>query len=340
MGWSPILIRRLESKRGGPTKHCPDAQTARTTLAEIARTVVPDSAPDRVVFELDGSEADNGMPLANLEAFIDQIIRGLRAFDRHTRLERGLKTGHPTKRDELLTAFRVVELKAGSTTITLEPEAPSDEDEQLFPDASTLAIANVDAFIASVGARSAFDPDAAAAISRARRALGDDGLIRMVHTRGERTVRKVAIDAKVERRLEKRARRMEPRPVRVSGRLHLIDLEPPYRVGIRASDGTEWLCRYPPNLENRVKGLLDARVWAKGVGNLTGAQRGSLEISDIQPVASGLEQTEMFTLEPVALEDLMLQQGISGPTAKQALVLSAELSDEEIEGYLAVLIDE
>jgi hypothetical protein len=309
-------------------------------LAHDARAGMPDVAPDRIVLELNGSEADQGLPLANLEAFIDQIIRGLRAFDRHSRLERGLKAGHPTKRDELLTAFRVIELRAGSTTITLEPEAPSDEDEQLFPDASTLAIANVDAFIESVGAKSPFDPDAALAISRARRALGDDGLIRFLHTRGTQTVRKTEIDQKVEKRLEKRARRTEPRPTRVSGRLHLIDLEPPYRVGIRASDGTEWLCRYPPDLEDRVKSLLDARVWAKGIGHITGAQRGSLEISEIQPVASGLEQTEMFTIEPVPLEDLMLQQGRSGPTPDTALALPPELSDEEVDRYLAALLGE
>ncbi|MGH3026473.1 MAG: hypothetical protein ACRDLR_08520, partial [Gaiellaceae bacterium] len=61
----------------------------------------------------------------------------------------------------------------------------------------------------------------------------------------------------------------------------MIDLEPPHKVAIRAINGVDWLCRYDPSLEERVKALLDSTVWARGMGILTGAQRGSLEIEEI-----------------------------------------------------------
>lgn len=307
-------------------------------LADGVRASVSEQAHDQIVLELTGSEADRGMPLANLESFIDQLVRGLRAFDRHSRLERGLKSGRPGKRDELVTAFRVVDLRAGSTTITLEPEVPSDG--QMFPDASTLAMANFDDFLAAVEGEASFDADAAAAIGKARRCLGAGGRIRVVRKRGKKALRRVEIDERVVERLEERAERPGPRQMRVSGRLHLIDVEPPYKVGIRASDGTDWLSHYPAELEELVTSLLGKPVWVKGVGELTGAQRGSLEITEIHAVVGGLEQTEMFSVEPLPIAELMARQGISGPTPTRALSLPSDLSDEEVEDYLAALLDE
>ncbi|MFL6039656.1 MAG: hypothetical protein ACJ74B_13600 [Gaiellaceae bacterium] len=47
-----------------------------------------------------------------------------------------------------------------------------------------------------------------------------------------------------------------------------------------------------------MKTLIDAHVWARGVGQLQGAARGTLAVEDIGPVGA-FEQTELFTFERV-----------------------------------------
>ena len=114
-----------------------------------------------------------------------------------------------------------------------------------------------------------------------------------------------------------RSKRPGARAVRVSGRLHAIDLEPG-RIGIPATDGIDWLCRYTPELEQKLLALIGERVWVRGVGQLTGSQRGSLEIEHVEPIAP-FEQSELFTYERVPLATLLSEQQIEGPTELEAL---------------------
>ena len=285
----------------------------------------------RIIIELTGSEATRGLPLFNLESFIDALLRGLRAFDRSTRLEPGLKAGHPTSRDTLVTAFRLVEMKPGSAILTLEPDV-LEEEGAMFDETRTVAVANLEAMLEAVQGQDAFDPDVADALGNARRALGSDGQIRVKYP-GQK--KRFVIDERVDANLHERALRKGPRGMSLSGRLHLIDVEPD-RIGIRAPDGVEWSCKYPAELEPAVKALLDENVWARGTGQLTGAQRGSVNIVELQPVGV-VEQTPLFTYERVELADLMEQQGVVGPPVDDSAGLSDDLSDEQIDSYLAAV---
>jgi hypothetical protein len=292
------------------------------------------SKQNETVIKLEGSKAGRGIGLFDLESFIDEFLRGLRAFDRSRRLEPALRAGHPTKRDELVTAFRLVELKAGSAILTLEP-APIDEtDAEMFPDAAALAVANLDSLLDALNSDEPVDPDVADALTKARRALGPDGRISV-----KRAKRRVVLDEVKERKVAERARRVgAARKVSISGRLHAIDLEPE-RVGIRATDGVDWVCRYPPELEADVTRLLGATVWARGIGQLTGAQRGSLDIKDLQSVGP-FEQSELFTFERVPLHDLLEAQGIAGPTGPEAFDLPGDLTDDQVDAYVADVLGE
>ena len=295
---------------------------------------------EQVVLELEGSEAARGLPLHNLEQFIDQFIRGLRAFDRVRRAQPALKAGQPGRRGEAVSAFRVVELRPGSAILTLEPIVDEDAPAEMFPGQGTLAISNLDALLDAIEEPStAFDPDVVDALAAARRSLGSDGKIRVVRPESARhTPRSVLVDERRVTQLRERARQRGVRTIRLSGRLHMIDVEPPVKVGIRSSDGVEWICRYPESLEPRVKALLDENVWVRGRGVLTGAQRGSLEVEEIRPVGE-YPQSPLFTFARVPLDELMADQGVRGPQGHVSLV-PADVSDEELDSFLDAVLNE
>ena len=151
-----------------------------------------------------------------------------------------------------------------------------------------------------------------------------------------RTVRGVVLNENMERRVNDRACRPPARSIRISGRLHLIDLEPD-RVGIRATNGVDWTCRYPNHLEAEIKALLGETVWVQGAGQETGAQRGSLEIEELQAVGK-FEQNELFSYERVPLDALRDAQGIMSATGPEAHQLPADVSDEQLDAYLADIL--
>lgn len=290
---------------------------------------------DRVVIELRGSRAIDGITLTSLESFIDEFVRGLRAFDRVRHGSRALKAGQPGARGEAATAFKIVSLRPGSAIATLEPLQAGDA--ELFPGEGTLAISNLDALFAELDGSGSFDPDVADALERARAALGPDGSIVISHRRGRRRIGRVVVDEGKVGRLRSRAPERAPGEIRVVGRLHMIDLEPPHKVAIRAADGVDWLCRYEPELEAHVKALLDSTVWARGLGIVTGAQRGSLDIEEIHS-AGDPEQGPLFTFERIPLEQLMSEQGVSGPQGELTQLPPTALTDTEVDEYLHAIL--
>lgn len=222
--------------------------------------------------------------------------------------------------------------------MTLEP-ITEDDAEELFPGEGSLAIENLRALLDDIEKDSVLDSDVLDALERARSALGGDGAFNVAEVQDGGVCRRITIDADRMSLLRERATRREPNLVRISGRLHMIDLEPPLKVGIRSTDGIDWICRYEAEFEPKVKALLDSNVWVSGTGTLTGAQRGTLEIEDIRPV-SEFEQSPLFTPERVSVEDLLAQQGIRGPQGEEALGLPTEVTDEELEDYLNALLDD
>jgi hypothetical protein len=292
----------------------------------------------RVVLKLTGSEAEGGLPLSNFAAFVDDFRRALREFDRQRRAAPSRRGGHPTAREDLVTAFRLVSFAPGSAVVELEPIAPAglDETQEVIPGAELLSLETLRAFVQTIQDGEAVDSAVTAPIAGARRALGPDGEIGITIAGGWRTKQQVVIDEQRVERLEQRARRYAPRRMQISGRLHMIDVEPD-RVAIRAADGIDWVCGYPEELEVHVKALVGANVWARGMGQLIGASRGTLAITQIEP-ADEYEQNPLFTFERVAVEDLMEQQRIQAPQGRIALV-PEDVTDEDVEDFLDALLE-
>jgi hypothetical protein len=292
--------------------------------------------PERVLLELTGSEAQRGLPLSNFAAFVDDFRRALREFDRQRQAARTGRGGHPTAREDLVTAFRLVSFKPGSALVELEPIAPPvpDEDQTAIDGGELLSLETLRAFMEALERDDVVDPAVTAPIAGARRALGADGKIAIGIGRGRRPKRRVVIDEARVEALEQRARRYPPRRMQISGRLHMVDVEPD-RVAIRAADGIDWVSRYPEDLEPKVMALVGANVWARGLGQLVTPSRGNLTIEQLEPVDE-YEQTALFTFERVAVEDLLMQQGVKGPQGAIALVPD-DITDEELDRFLDAL---
>jgi len=296
---------------------------------------------DPVILELTGSEAEHGLSLANFAAFIEDFRRALRGFDRQQRAAPASRGGHPTSREELVTAFRLVRFKPGSAIVELEPIAPPvpDEDQPSLADSDSelLPLANLRAFMETLDRDDPLDPAVTTAVAGARQALGQDGKISITIPNGDRQHSRLVIDKRRIESLERRARRHAPRRMRITGRLHMIDLEPD-RVAIRAADGIDWVCGYPADLEAKVKALVDTNVWAQGFGQLTGASRGKLTIDRIEQVDE-FEETPLFTFERLPLSELMEQQGILRPQGAD-FGLAPSVSDAELDAFMSALQDE
>jgi hypothetical protein len=266
-------------------------------------------------------------------------MRGLRAFDRVRRLEPPVKIGQPGRRGAAVTALRVVELRPGSAVLTLEGITDAIEGEELFPGAGTLAVENFRALLDAIEQAEPLDADVVDALANARSALGRGGRIGVVDAKGRRK-RRVVIDEETITSLESRTQTESARKMTVSGRLHLIDIEPPPKVAIRAPDGTDWICRYSAeDLDRRVKALLGRNAWARGFGALTGARSGQLELEEIQPITE-FEETPLFTYQHPSLKELMADQGIAGPQGPDAFAPPSDVTVEELEQYVEAISDD
>jgi hypothetical protein len=302
---------------------------------EEVRTTSSADREEKVIIELTGSRAEHGLPLANFGQFVQNFRRALTDYDRQTVGRPTRRPGHPNVREELVTAFRLTAVRPGSTVLELRPiprsevELDGGYEQPALGDAELQSMITLRSLLDAVEYNTELDPSVTSSLSEARRALGQDGQISVRGHRGPR--HRVVIDEERIRKLEERARRPEPRPLTVSGRLHRIELEPD-KVGIRTPAGVDWTCRYPAELEATVKALLDVVVTAHGVGYQSTAQRGSLEIEQIQR-APQYEQTAFFTEEPVPLEELMAQQGVEarrGPIS----IAPDDLTEQELADFL------
>jgi hypothetical protein len=293
--------------------------------------------PDRVVLKLTGTEATHGLPLANFSAFVESFRNALRDFDRQRTGSRTRRSGHPTTREDLVTAFRLVSFKPGSAICELEAIAPpaDDDAQEHIEGAELLPLETLRAFVDSIEQEEPVDDAVTTALGKARRSLGDDGRIDITIGRGRRR-RRAVIDARRVDALEKRAKHFPASYTRITGHLHMIDLEPD-RVGIRAADGVEWSCSYPPELEKTVKGLVGDTVAVAGFGQKVTSNRGTLTLETID-MAGGYEQTDLFTLERIPLYSLVERQASVRPGLVS--VLPDDLTEDEADDFLAALLDD
>jgi hypothetical protein len=299
------------------------------------------TSDNRITLHLEGSETDHGLPLSNLANFSNHLRRALRDFDRQRQGARTARGGHPTTREDLVTGFRLVEFRpTGSATMELEAIVPAGRhDSQLaMPESEQLAVENFRAFIDTIEGDEILDPAVTEAIESARTQLGSDGRIEVWVGNPAAPRRHTVIDADAISVLRQRVRRARPRLLQISGRLHMLDDEPK-KVGIRAADNIDWICSYPPELEESIAALMRTQVIARGVGSQTSSNRGRLEIDEIEPLEAYVA-TQLFTFERVPLDTLMERQGIRAPQGMPSLLGDVELSDEELDGFLEAISEQ
>ncbi len=288
---------------------------------------------DQIKLTIKGARAERGVSLSDFESFIDNFLAALRDYDRARRGEPPRKSGHPDRRSEAVTAFRLVGFQTGSGVAIIEPEAVSIEDEQLAIDAEPLSLTNLRALADDLAAQRSIPDAVLDALGKARRAVGTDGSVTID---GAAVVGSpVVVDSTLLDRAVVKSAAPDTAEVRsASGWLHLLDLEPD-RLGIRTTSGVEWSCRYPEELEERVKGLLDRIVWVEGNGRLTSPLRGSMLIEQIESV--DIDQSALFTSTAVDEDELLARQGIAAPQGLDALV-DTQWDDAIDDAYLAALL--
>jgi hypothetical protein len=289
---------------------------------------------NRVTLRIEGSRAVSGVGLSDFESFIKHFLRALRVFHRSLRREPAKKPGRPDRHEELVTAFRLVRFEPGSGVATIEPIADQAADDAALFDDVPPALSNLRSLTSAIEEERALSEDVIDALDRARRTAGDDGSIDLLLP-GD-GVRQTRIDKETIDSLPRTTVSAPAEVTSVSGRLHLIDLEPD-RIAIRASDGVEWECRYPEEFEDEVRRLIGEIVRASGKGRLTTPQRGRMELDRIEPAMSG-EQTTLFTREPIPMSELLERSGITGPQGLDALASEDWVGDDADEAYLAAML--
>jgi len=293
-----------------------------------------DTSDSQITLTIQGGRAERGVSLSDFESFIDNFLAALRDYDRAGRGEPTRKSGHPDKRAEAVTAFRLVRFQTGSGIATIEPDRAAIDEEQLPVGDVPLSLATLRELVSDLATEKSVPEPVVEALGKACRSVGSDGTF-AIEMSGAPDSRLV-VDADLLDRLARAGSKPADDEVRsVSGRLHLLDLEPD-RLGIRTANGAEWSCRYPEELEERAKSLLDRIVWVEGSGKLTSPLHGSMTIERIESV-DDVEQSPLFTVAPVGDNELLIGQGIAAPQGLDAFS-DPEWDDETDDAYLAALL--
>lgn len=181
---------------------------------------------------LKGARAKRGVSLSDFESFIDNFLAALRDYDQAGRGDATRKSGHPDRRAEAVTAFRLIGFQTGSGIATIEPELlAADEDQMPIADVP-LSFLTLTALADDLQARRNVPEAVLESLGKACRAAGPDGSF-AIDVAGIRDP--VVIDSRLLDRLAQATSVNEPVAVAsIAGRLHLVDLEPD-----RVPDGYE-----------------------------------------------------------------------------------------------------
>jgi hypothetical protein len=295
-------------------------------------------ASDSITLRLEGARARRGVVLSDFETFIDSFLAALRDFDRDRRGEPTKKSGHPEARAAAVTSFRLVGFREGSGIATIEPElALADEDSESLVDSEPLQMANLRALLSTVEREEPLPDSVTDSLEKAVRSAGEDGTLSVeVPKPGDASMNCIPVLIDAERIARIRAAKQTPPPrlvTSISGRLHQVDFEPD-KLAIRASDGVDWICSFPDELESLVEVLVNRFVWATGSGTLQSPRRGSMQLAGIKAVEEGI-QTGLFSGEPISEDDLAKAQNVTGPQGLDAVGVP-EWTDAD-DAYLAAL---
>lgn len=286
----------------------------------------------QITLRIRGARAERGVSLFDFESFIDNFLAALRDYDRAGRGEPTRKSGHPDKRAEAVTAFRLVQFQTGSGVATIEPERVIADGDQLPVDDIPLSLATLRALTEDLAAERKLPEPVVEALGKACRSVGNDGSV-AIEIAGSADPA-VLVDAHLLGRVAQAAETDDSEVQSVSGRLHLLDLEPD-RLGIRTAAGVEWSCRYPEEIEDRVMSLLGRIVWAEGSGKVASPLRGFMLIRRVEPV--DVEQSTLFTTATIDETELLAGQGIDVPQGLDSLS-DPDWNDATDDAYLAALL--
>jgi hypothetical protein len=275
----------------------------------------------RVVLDLHGARAQQGVEIDAFETFFEHFRAALREFFRASRGALARSGGRPAARDAAAAAFRLVEFRTGSAIATLEPVLPGDltaADSTLDP-GEALSITTLQSLLIAIHADERLPAPVVEALGSARRAIGDDGRFG-VEISGRRQSPRVVIDQERMKRLQRPESGSQDAPITVTGRLHMIEVDQPgRRVGIRAQDGVDWTCSYPDEMHVIVTTLIERLVRVEGVGRRVTTATGRLAITRLEPIPEHTQDV-LFTVETVSLEQLLTEQQIDRPQGLDALV--------------------
>ena len=295
----------------------------------------------RVVLDLHGPRAQRGIDLDALESFIEHFRRALRDFDLESRREMVGRGGHPGSRSAAAAGFRLVAFEVGSAVVTLEPSStPTGADQEELPlsEEQHLASQVLERLLDAVE-ESRVTTAVGESLSNACRAIGK-GASFGVRMGGRPNRRVVVSEQGVSQPREAELDGTEPHWLTVRGRLHFIETEATgRRVGVRAQDGVDWSCTYEDVLEPKVKTLIDSLVQISGEGRRITPGTGRLIAATIEPLAAH-EQSELFTSEPVSLEDLQAAQGVKTPQGLAALTGPEWVDDDAARRFLAATLSD
>ncbi len=276
----------------------------------------------RVVLDLHGERARRGVDIDALETFLVHFRSALREYERASQGAIARKGGRSFAREAAASAFRLVKFRTGSGIAELEPSIAGDDarpDMMLDDTGEALAVTTLGGLLGAVDAEERLPDPVVEALGSARRAMGDDGSFGVKIT-GKRRVERVLIDATRMRRLQRPEPDSTEMPVSVTGRLHMIEANPPNRrVGVRAQDGINWTCTYPDHLHPVVTKLIERLVRLSGTGRRLTAATGRLDIERLDPIPEQA-QDALFSRETVPEAQLRVEQEIEKPQGLRALV--------------------
>lgn len=286
-----------------------------------------------LVLDLHGARAREGVDIDAFETFLTHFRAALREFDRAGQGKIPRKSGRPAARDDAATAFRMVAFRTGSGIATLAPSlARSEEDELALDAGEPLAVTTLVRMLDDIDAGRRLPRPVVEALSSARRAIGDDGSFGVALNGDHRNRPRLVIDRE---RIEHMSETTTPGdgvPLSVTGRLHMIEADPPNRrVQVRGQDGTDWTGTYPDHLHELVLGSIECIVRVSGTGRRLTPATGRLQIDEIDPIPEH-PQDALFSVEPISAAQLRKDQRIDRP---QGLTpLSDRWPDDDDEALL------
>ncbi len=289
----------------------------------------------RVVLDLHGARAKDGVEIDAFESFIEHFRAALREYFRASHGGIPRSGGRPAARDAAATAFRLVEFRTGSGIATLEPALTGDvstPDMPLDP-GDALAITTLESLLNAICSDERLPGPVVESLSSARRAIGDDGSFG-IKVCGRRPTPRVVIDQERMRRLQRPEIEAEDTTHVITGRLHMIEVDQPSRrVAIRGQDGIDWTCLYADEMHPVVTTLIERLVRVAGVGRRNTPATGRLAISQLEAIPEHAQDV-LFTAETVALEQLLAEQQIDRPQGLEAVVDAGWEDNEESRLFL------